>query len=82
MKVVILAGGTGTRFAEYTQNKPKPMIEVGGIPMLTHIMRIFSSFGFINFIVAVGYKKEIIIDYYKSITTILNIFHHNGIEQS
>ena len=65
MKVVILAGGHGTRIAEYTKNIPKPMVKIGEVPMLTHIMRIFSSFGFNNFIIAAGYKKEIIIDYYK-----------------
>ena len=58
MKVVILAGGYGTRIAEYTQKIPKPMVEIGGIPMLTHIMRIFTSYGFKNFIIAAGYKKR------------------------
>ena len=65
MKVVILTGGYGTRIAEYTQRIPKPMIKIGGIPMLTHIMRIFTSYGFKNFIIAAGYKKEIIQSYYK-----------------
>jgi len=51
MKVVILTGGYGTRIAEYTQLIPKPMIKIGGIPMLTHIMRIFTSYGFKNFII-------------------------------
>ena len=66
MKVVILTGGYGTRIAEYTQRIPKPMIKIGGIPMLTHIMRIFTSYGFNNFIIAAGYKKEIIRSYYKN----------------
>ena len=65
MKVVILTGGYGMRIAEYTQRIPKPMIKIGGIPMLTHIMRIFTSYGFNNFIIAAGYKKEIIRSYYK-----------------
>ncbi len=51
MKVVILTGGYGMRIAEYTQRIPKPMIKIGGIPMLTHIMRIFTSYGFKNFII-------------------------------
>ena len=66
MKVVILTGGYGTRIAEYTQRIPKPMIKIGGVPMLTHIMRIFTSYGFNNFIIAAGYKKEIIRSYYKN----------------
>jgi len=66
MKTIILAGGYGTRLAEYTQNIPKPMIKIGNDPILTHIMRIYSLFGFKNFIIAAGYKKEIIIDYYKN----------------
>jgi len=65
MKVVILTGGYGTRIAEYTQRIPKPMIKIGGVPILTHIMRIFTSYGFNNFIIAAGYKKEIIRSYYK-----------------
>ena len=65
MKVVILTGGYGTRIAEYTQRIPKPMIKIGGVPLLTHIMRIFTSYGFKNFIIAAGYKKEIIRSYYK-----------------
>ena len=66
MKVVILAGGFGTRLVEYTRTIPKPMVEIGGEPILTHIMRIFKSFNLDNFIVAAGYKKDVIIDYYKN----------------
>ena len=66
MKVVILAGGYGTRLAEFTRTIPKPMVEIGGEPILTHIMRIFKSFNINNFIIAAGYKKEVIIDYYKN----------------
>ncbi len=64
MKTIILAGGLGTRIAEYTNKIPKPMIKIGGIPLLTHIMRIFTSYGFNEFIIAAGYKKKIIQKYY------------------
>jgi len=65
MKVVILAGGYGTRLAEYTSDIPKPLVKIGNEPILTHIMRYFSSFGFNNFIIAAGYKQKAIFDYYK-----------------
>ena len=65
MKVVILAGGYGTRLAEYTSDIPKPLVKIGNEPILTHIMRFFSSFGFNNFIIAAGYKQKVIFDYYK-----------------
>ena len=58
MKTVILAGGYGTRFPEYTQKIPKPMIKVGNVPILTHIMRLFKSYGHDDFIIAAGYKKK------------------------
>lgn len=60
MKVVILAGGLGTRLAEETDIKPKPMVEIGGQPILTHIMRIYAHFGHREFILALGYKGEMI----------------------
>ncbi len=66
MKVVILAGGYGTRLAEYTSTIPKPMVEIGGEPILTHIMKIYKSFSIDDFIIAAGYKKEVIINYYKN----------------
>ena len=63
MKVVILAGGFGTRLSEETIIKPKPMIEIGGEPVLIHLMKYFSSFGFNDFIIAVGYKSQYIKEY-------------------
>ena len=60
MKVVILAGGLGTRLAEETEIKPKPMVEIGGRPILWHIMKIYSHYGFREFFVALGYKGEAI----------------------
>ena len=64
MKVVILAGGYGTRISEYTDRIPKPMVEIGGKPILTHIMEIFSKYSHENFYIALGYKSEIIKDYF------------------
>lgn len=66
MKTVILAGGQGTRIPEYTKKIPKPMIKVGGAPLLTHIMKFYQSYGFNEFIIAVGYKGHIIKNYYKN----------------
>ena len=60
MKVVLLAGGFGTRLSEYTKMIPKPMIEVGGKPMLLHIMKIYAKYGFKDFYIALGYKGEFI----------------------
>lgn len=60
MKTVILAGGLGTRLAEETEIKPKPMVEIAGRPILWHIMKIYSHYGFDDFCIALGYKGEII----------------------
>ena len=60
MKVVLLAGGFGTRLSEYTKTIPKPMIEVGGQPMLIHIMKQYAKYGFKDFYIALGYRGEII----------------------
>ena len=60
MKVAILAGGAGSRLAEETQIKPKPMVEIGGQPILWHIMMHYSYFGFNDFVIALGYKGEVI----------------------
>ena len=64
MKIVLLAGGYGTRLSEYTQSIPKPMVAIGGKPMLWHIMKIYAHFGHKNFFVALGYKAEIIKEYF------------------
>ena len=60
MKVVLLAGGFGTRLSEYTKTVPKPMINIGGKPMLFHIMKLYAKYGFKDFYIALGYKGEII----------------------
>lgn len=64
MKAVILAGGLGTRISEETHLKPKPMIEIGGKPILWHIMKIYSSYGINDFIVCCGYKGYVIKEYF------------------
>lgn len=64
MKVVILAGGLGTRLSEQTEIRPKPLVEIGGRPIIWHIMKIYSTFGFNEFVVALGYKGEMIKDYF------------------
>jgi glucose-1-phosphate cytidylyltransferase len=64
MKIVILAGGMGTRLAEETQVRPKPMVEIGGRPILWHIMKIYSHHGFNDFIVCLGYKGYVIKEFF------------------
>jgi glucose-1-phosphate cytidylyltransferase len=64
MKVVILAGGYGTRLSEETELRPKPMVEIGGRPVLWHIMKIYSYWGFNDFVVLTGYKSHVIKDYF------------------
>ena len=64
MKVVILAGGFGTRFSEESYLKPKPMIEIGGMPILWHIMKNYSSYGYNEFIICCGYKQHVIKDFF------------------
>ena len=65
MKVVILAGGLGTRISEYTKSIPKPMIKIKGIPILVHIMKHYAKFGFNDFYIALGYKGNVIKNYFK-----------------
>lgn len=72
MKVVILAGGFGTRISEESHLKPKPMIEIGEHPILWHVMKIYSSFGFNEFIICLGYKGYVIKEYFA------NYFLHNS----
>jgi len=65
MKVIILAGGFGTRLSEYTKTIPKPMIDINGKPMIYHIMKFFSKSGFNDFIIATGYKGNVIKQFFK-----------------
>lgn len=82
MKVVILAGGLGTRISEESHLKPKPMIEIGGTPILWHIMKYYSNFGFNDFIICCGYKgyviKEYFADYYLHRSDITFDFANNN----
>lgn len=64
MKTVILAGGFGTRIAEESMFKPKPMVEIGGMPILWHIMKHYSSFGFQEFVICAGYRQNIIKEWF------------------
>lgn len=72
MKVVIFAGGLGTRISEETDTRPKPMVQIGGKPILWHIMKIYSHFGFNEFIICLGYKGYIIKEYF------MHYFLHNS----
>jgi glucose-1-phosphate cytidylyltransferase len=64
MKVAILAGGKGSRLSEETTIKPKPMVEIGGMPIMTHIMRHYAGHGFNDFVIALGYKGEVVKKYF------------------
>ncbi|HEY4688465.1 MAG TPA: glucose-1-phosphate cytidylyltransferase [Anaerolineae bacterium] len=72
MKVVILAGGVGSRLSEETSLRPKPMVEIGGKPVLWHIMNIYACQGFVEFVIAAGYKAEYIKDYFLNFYAINN----------
>lgn len=72
MKVVILAGGLGTRLMEETESRPKPMVDIGGKPILWHIMKIYEAQGYNDFIICTGYKSAFIKEYF------LNYFTHNS----
>jgi len=74
MKVIILAGGFGTRLSEYTETIPKPMIPIGGKPILWHIMQWYASFGHKDFYLALGYKAEIIKEYFLTFSAINSNF--------
>lgn len=72
MKVVIFAGGLGTRISEETDVRPKPMVEIGGKPVIWHIMKIYSHYGFNDFIICLGYKGYVLKEYF------MNYFFHNS----
>jgi len=72
MKVVIFAGGLGTRISEETDTRPKPMVEIGGKPIIWHIMKIYSHYGFNDFIICLGYKGYVIKEYF------MNYFLHSS----
>jgi len=72
MKVVIFAGGLGTRISEETDVRPKPMVEIGGMPILWHIMKHYQFHGFNEFIICLGYKGYVIKEYF------MNYFLHNS----
>jgi len=72
MKVVLFAGGLGTRISEETEVRPKPMVEIGGKPILWHIMKMYSHYGFNEFIICLGYKGYVIKEYF------MNYFLHNS----
>ncbi|MVN21019.1 glucose-1-phosphate cytidylyltransferase [Mucilaginibacter arboris] len=84
MKVVLLAGGLGTRLSEETVVKPKPMVEIGGMPILWHIMKIYSAYGFNDFIICLGYKgymiKEYFANYFLHQSDVTIDLSKNGIE--
>ncbi len=77
MKVVILAGGFGTRLSEETLRIPKPMVKIGNMPILWHIMKVFSSQGFNEFIICLGYKSEIIKEFFLNFHTLNSDFTIN-----
>ena len=75
MKVVILAGGFGTRLSEHTKIVPKPMVTIGGIPMICHVMEIYSRHGYNDFVLALGYKAEVIKEYFLNYSIKNSDFH-------
>src|SRR6202042_405495 len=74
MKVVILCGGLGTRMREETEFRPKPLVDVGGRPMLWHIMKTYSHYGFRDFILCLGYRGNMIKDYFLNYEAMNNDF--------
>ena len=84
MKVAILAGGLGTRLSEETELKPKPMVEIGGYPILWHIMKIYSAYGYNDFVILTGYKSHVIkdffVNYYQRYSDITIDMVHNAVQ--
>lgn len=84
MKAVILAGGLGTRLSEETEHKPKPMVEIGGRPILWHIMKIYAAHGINEFVICLGYKgyviKEFFVNYFIHNSDIRVDLRHNAVE--
>lgn len=74
MKVVILAGGQGTRLREETEYRPKPLVEIGGHPIIWHIMKLYAHYGFLEFIVCLGYKGNLIKEYFLNYEAMNNDF--------
>ena len=72
MKVVILAGGLGTRLMEETDSRPKPMVEIGSKPIIWHIMKMYENYGFNEFVICLGYKAQMVKNYF------LNYFLYNS----
>ena len=67
MEVVIFCGGKGSRIKEFTDNVPKPMIQIGGIPIISHLMRYYASYGYNDFVLPLGYKGSVLKEYFKSL---------------
>jgi glucose-1-phosphate cytidylyltransferase len=77
MKVVILAGGFGTRLAEYTDVLPKPMVTIGGMPIVWHIMKHYAKYGFNDFVLALGYKADVVKSYFLNFNSLSSDFTVN-----
>ena len=73
MKVVILAGGVGSRLSEETTSKPKPLVEIGGMPIIWHIIMIYIKFGLNDFIICCGYKGYMIKEYFTNYLSLIHI---------
>ena len=74
MKTVILCGGLGTRLREETEYRPKPLVDIGGRPILWHIMKVYAKFGFRKFVVCAGFKSEVIKEYFLNYEAMTNDF--------
>ena len=86
MKVIILYGGIGTRLREETEYKPKPMVMIGDKPILWHIMKLYAYYGYKEFILAIGYRDDVISDYFLNYSyypndVILNQGFENSVEE-